>query len=396
MKIGIYGGSFNPIHRGHLTAAQSAAEQLGLDKLFLIPASVPPHKQLSADSADAHHRLEMTELSTAELHCKAEVLDIELKRSGKSYTSDTLRQLKELYPDDELWLLMGTDMFLSFHTWHEPEVITALASIGAFSRTEEGEDEEFAVQKAFLEREYGARVVTMENPRVIEISSTQVRSALPLGDGEEYLTPAVYGYILRNGLYGTKADLKNLPMEQLRAVALSYLKPKRIPHVLGTEEEAIRLAKRYGADVKDAQTAALLHDCTKKLSIEEQLALCERYGVELDELQRSALKLQHALTGAEVARHVYGVNDAVYEAIRWHTTGKANMSKLEKVIYLADYIEPTRDFPGVEELRRVVWEDLDRGLLMGLEMTIEEMAHWGNPVHVHTLNARDYLAQQLR
>ena len=396
MKIGIYGGSFNPIHRGHLTAAQSAAQQLGLDRLLLIPASVPPHKQLSADSATAQQRLEMTVLSTAELRCKAEVLDIEIKRSGKSYTSDTLRQLKAIYPDDELWLLMGTDMFLSFHTWHEPEVITALASIGAFSRTEEGEDKAFAAQKAFLERKYGARVVTMTNPDVIEISSTQVRAALPTGDGEEYLTPAVYGYILRHRLYGTKADLKHLTADELRAAALSHLKPKRMPHVLGTEQEAMRLAKRDGADVKDAQTAALLHDCTKKLSMEEQLALCEQYDVKLDALQRSALKLQHAMTGAEVARHVYGVNDAVYEAIRWHTTGKADMSLLEKVIYIADYIEPTRDFPGVDELRRVVWEDLDRGLLLGLEMTIEEMAHWGNPVHEDTVNARNYLAEQLR
>ena len=97
-----------------------------------------------------------------------------------------------------------------------------------------------------------------------------------------------------------------------------------------------------------------------------------------------------------MARGVYGVSDAVYEAIRWHTTGKADMTTLEKVIYLADYIEPTRDFPGVEQLRQVVWQDLDRGMLLGLEMTIEEMAHWGNPVHEDTLCARDFLVQQLR
>lgn len=396
MKIGIYGGSFNPIHRGHLTAAQSAAQQLGLDRLFLIPASVPPHKQLSADSASAQQRLEMTVLATAEMQCKVDVLDIELRRTGKSYTSDTLRELKEKYPDDELWLLMGTDMFLSLQTWHEPEVIMSLASIGAFSRTEEGEDEEFAAQKAFLEKTYGATVVTMENPRVIEISSTQVRAALPKGDGEEYLSAAVYGYILRHGLYGTKADMKQLTAEELRCVALSYLKPKRMPHVLGTAETAVQLARRYGADEEAAYVAALLHDCTKKLNIEEQLALCEQYGLQLDEMQRWALKLQHAITGAAVARHVFGVSDAVYEAIRWHTTGKADMTTLEKVIYLADYIEPTRDFPGVEELRKAIWEDLDRGLLLGLEMSIQEMKNWGNPVHEDTLRARDFLAEQLR
>ena len=396
MKIGIYGGSFNPIHRGHLTAAQSAAEQLGLDRLFLIPANVPPHKQLSADSAAAHHRLEMTVLATAEMKCKAEVLDIELCRTGKSYTSDTLRELKTQYPEDELWLLMGTDMFLSLHTWHEPEVIMSLASIAAFSRTEEGEDEEFARQEAFLEKTYGAQVTTLENPRVIEISSTEVRAALPRGDGEEFLTAAVYGYILRHGLYGTCADMKALTAEELRCVALSCLKPRRMPHVLGTAETAVQLARRYGADEEEARVAALLHDCTKKLSIDEQLALCEKYGVSLDPLQRSALKLQHAITGAEIARDVFGVSDAVYEAIRWHTTGKADMTTLEKVIYLADYIEPTRDFPGVEELRQVVWQDLDRGMLLGLEMTVEEMAAWGNPVHEDTLRARDFLAEQLR
>ena len=395
MKIGIYGGSFNPIHRGHLTAAQSAAEQLGLDKLFLIPASVPPHKELTADSAAAHHRLEMTVLSTAELNCAAEVLDIELKRQGKSYTSDTLRQLKELYPEDELWLLMGTDMFLSFHTWHEPEVITSLASIAAFSRTEEGEDEEFAAQEAFLEREYGANVVTLQNPRVIEVSSTQVRAALPLGEGEEYLTPAVYGYILRHKLYGTDEDLKHLPMDKLRAVALSHLKPSRMPHVLGTEFESARLAKLYGVDETDARVAALFHDCTKKLDMDEQLALCEQYGVELDEVQRSTLKLLHALTGAEIARHTYGVNDAVYNAIRWHTTGKEDMTKLEKVLYIADYMEPNREFPGVDDLRRAVWADLDGGTLLGLRMIIGEMERWDSVVHTNTYKARDYLAQQI-
>ena len=272
----------------------------------------------------------------------------------------------------------------------------SLASIGAFSRTVEGEDEEFAAQEKFLESTYGARVVTLENPQVIEVSSTQVRAALPKGDGEEYLTAAVYGYILRHGLYGTKADMKKLTVDELRCVALSYLKPKRMAHVLGTEEEAVRLARRYGVDEQEARTAALLHDCTKKLGLDEQLTLCEKYGVQLDEMQRWALKLQHAITGAAVARHVFGVSDAVYEAIRWHTTGKADMTTLEKVIYLADYIEPTRDFPGVEELRKVIWEDLDRGLLLGLEMSIQEMKNWGNPVHEDTLRARDFLAEQLR
>ena len=208
---------------------------------------------------------------------------------------------------------------------------------------------------------------------------------------ENLLPPAVYGYILRNHLYGTDVNLKNLTLSQLRPVALSYLKYKRIPHVLGTEQEAIRLATRYGADVEKARVAALLHDCTKKLDMPEQLALCRQYGIELDELEQKALKLLHAKTGAAIAREVFGVDDEIYRAIWWHTTGHADMTLLEKIIYLADYIEPSRDFPGVNDLRACVYEDLDRGMLMGLEMTIDEMTEMGNPVHHATMEARDWL-----
>ena len=93
----------------------------------------------------------------------------------------------------------------------------------------------------------------------------------------------------------------------------------------------------------------------------------------------------------QIARDGKISDDEIYNAILWHTTGKPDMTVLEKVIYLADFIEPTRDFPGVDALRRTVWEDLDRGLLMGLEMTVEEMEEMGNPIHVNTLAARDYL-----
>ena len=137
--------------------------------------------------------------------------------------------------------------------------------------------------------------------------------------------------------------------------------------------------------------AALLHDCTKKLDMERQLALCAQYHIRLDDLERHALKLLHAKTGAAIARDVFGVDDAVYWAIYWHTTGHADMTLLEKIIYLADYIEPSRDFPGVEDLRQAVHADLDGGLLKALNDSIQDMRQWGNPVHHNTLDARDYL-----
>lgn len=394
MKIGVYGGTFNPPHLGHLTAARAVFDLLKLDKLLLVPAGLPPHKALPAGSPTAEQRLEMTRLAAEQLGLgdRVQALDLELRRQGKSYTADTLSQIRELYPEAELWLLMGTDMFLTLQTWHEPEAIFAQAGIAAFGRTEEDTEELFSVQREYLYRTYpDARIFTLTIPGVVDISSTELREQLSADRGANLLAPAVYGYILREGLYGTGTDLKHLPLSKLRPVALSYLKHKRIPHVLGTEQEAIRLAERYGADVEKARVGALLHDCTKKLDMEAQLALCRHYGIQLDELEQKALKLLHAKTGAAIARDVFGVDEEIYSAILWHTTGHANMTLLEKILYLADYIEPSRDFPGVDKLRAVCYKDLDAGLLMGLEMTIGEMNAMGNPVHHATIEARDAL-----
>ena len=394
MKIGIYGGTFNPPHLGHVTAARAVFELLKLDRLLLVPDRLPPHKALPENSPSAQDRLEMTRLAGEQtgLGDRVQVLDLELKREGKSYTADTLEEIRRMYPADELWLLMGTDMFLTLQAWHDPQRILSLAGIAAFGRTEEDTEELFSVQRDYLYRTFpGARIFTLTIPGVVDVSSTELRDELRTGKGGAALPPAVYGYILRKGLYGVQADLKHLTLYQLRPVALSYLKYKRIPHVLGTEQEAIRLAERYGGDVEKARVAALLHDCTKKLDMEEQLALCRHYGIELDELEQKALKLLHAKTGAAIARDVFGVDEEIYHAIWWHTTGHANMTLLEKIIYLADYIEPSRDFPGVDKLRKVCYEDLDKGLLLGLDMSIQEMTEMGNPVHRATVEARDAL-----
>ena len=398
MKIGVYGGAFNPPHLGHITAAKAVFGLLQLDKLLVIPTGNPPHKTLPAGSPGPERRLEMTRLAMeqAGLGEKAEVLDLELRREGNSYTADTLARLKEQYPEDELWLLMGADMFLTLQAWHEPGRIFSLAGVAAFGRTEADTEDLFSVQRDYLCRTYPqARIFTLSIPGVVDVSSTELRQRLAKGEGGNLLAPAVYGYILREGLYGTTADLKRLPLEQLRPVALSCLNHRRIPHVLGTEQEAVRLAVRYGADVEKARRAALLHDCTKRLSKKEHLELCRQYGIPLDDVERKAGSLLHAKTGAEEARRVFGVDDEIYGAIRYHTTGMAHMSLLEKIIYLADYIEPSRDFPGVEKLRKACYEDLDKGLLKGLEMTIGKLEAEGGPIHHAAIEARDALKGKL-
>ena len=397
MKIGVYGGAFNPPHLGHITAARAVFELLKLDKLLVIPTGRPPHKTLPPGSPTPDQRLELSRLAAEQtgLGDRIEVLDLELRREGNSYTSDTLARLKERYPEDELWLLLGTDMFLTLQTWHEPGRILSLAGVAAFGRSEADTEELFSVQRDYLYRTYPqARIFTLSIPGVVDVSSTELRERLAKGKGGTLLAPAVYGFILREKLYGTSADLEHLSLEQLRPVALSCLNHRRIPHVLGTEQEAIHLAERWGADIAKARRAALLHDCTKKLNLAEQLAVAERFQVPLDSMERREIKLLHAKTGAGIAETVFGTDSEITGAIRWHTTGRAGMTLLEKVIYLADYIEPTRDFPGVEDLRRICYENLDAGLLLGLEMTIREMEERNAPIHPRTLEARDALKGQ--
>ena len=393
MKLGIYGGTFNPPHLGHLAAAQYALEALGLDELRFVPAAAPPHKALPAGSPAPEERLAMTEMAADSLLLpdRVGVSDMELARPGKSYTADTLRQLRAKYPEARLWLLMGTDMFLTLHQWREPEVIASLAGLCTFARAASDSLEALDAQAAYLQKTFGAETRVLRLPQVVEVSSTQLRDLLAKGEGQGYLAPAVYGYIVRHSLYGVHWDLKHLPDRELRACSYSMIRAKRIAHVQGTEGEAARLARRWGADEEKARRSAILHDCTKYLDMEEQLQLCAKYGIVLDDLERQAVKLLHAKTGACVARAVYGVSDDMYEAIFWHTTGKADMTLLEKILYIADYMEPTRDFPGVERLRALAYEDLDAAVCLGCEMSIQEMHDRGLPVHPNTVKARDWL-----
>ena len=129
-KIGIFGGTFNPPHLGHVLAAREVKQALSLDTVLFIPDAQPPHKEVPEGSPGPELRLELVRRAVAG-EDYAVVSDIELGRPGKSFTSDTLRELKKLYPHDTLYLIMGTDMFLSLHTWHEPEVICSLAVIAA-------------------------------------------------------------------------------------------------------------------------------------------------------------------------------------------------------------------------------------------------------------------------
>ena len=376
-RIGIFGGTFNPVHIGHIQAAKQALTALHLDRVLLIPDHIAPHKELPTGSPTPQQRLDMLRIAVQD-YPGLEISDIELRREGVSYTYLTIQELKQLYPNDQLVLLMGTDMFTSFDSWRNPEEILKNASLGVFCRGDKKEKQAIAAQTERMEA-MGAQVELAHND-VIAISSTQMRRLLAFRCAGSFLPEGVLEYIREYCLYNTRAQWKNLPMEALEPIVLSLLNPNRVAHVLGCRDTAVALAKRWGADETDAARAGILHDITKAIDGPLQLTLCEAYGKILDDFSRKYPKTLHALTGSLVAERIFGENKAVVDAIAYHTTGKADMNLLEMIIYVADYMEPNRDFPGVETLRQLAFSDIQAALRLGLEMTLEHLKEQGSEV----------------
>ena len=367
----MFGGTFNPPHSGHVAAACACVRQLRLDKLLLVPTAVPPHKQLPALTATSEQRLEMAAL-VSQLIPNAEASDIELARGGASYTKITLDTLRETYPDDELWLIMGTDMLESFHQWREPEGICALARLAVCAR-DEGDRQKIADAVQRLSEQFGARIDIIDNVP-LPMSSTAARSG-----SERKLPECIAEYIAERCLY--------LDIDALREQVRGVLGEKRFAHTLGCENLAARLAQIYGADERVCRTSALLHDITKELSFEQQLRLCEKWSIIHDYDSDNIQAVIHADTGAEVAAREYRMGRTVCSAIRKHTVGDCDMSLTDKIIYIADACEETRRYPGAAELRELALRDIDAAVIANMEQTIQRLANLGKKPYYKTEKA---------
>ena len=183
-------------------------------------------------------------------------------------------------------------------------------------------------------------------------------------------------------------------MRRLEQTCRPLYKLQRWIHAEGCSRTAAALARKYGADETAAARAGILHDMTKALTPEQQAQFCRRYALEITQDEQISPELLHAKTAAYAAEHIFGEAPEICGAIRWHTTGRPDMTTLEKIIYIADYVEPTRDFPGVDALREAVWRDLDEGVLLGLEQTLRLLESQGRSVCSASHAARDYLVRE--
>lgn len=384
--IAVFGGTFNPIHIGHEQMLSKVCDLNFIDEVLLIPSKIPPHKSVDFLANDKY-RMDMCRV-VAEKYNKVKVSDIEINREGKSYTIDTLRTLNALYNDLRFYLVIGGDMVTSFTEWREYESILELAGLIVFSRTTT-ETENFNRSVMHL-RNLGADVKIID-VEIADISSTEIRNKISdLLFLQNNLPKEVFKYLLSNNIYKSC-----LSIDDYKKILREKLDDYRYNHSLCVADEAVHLAEIYGCNKDNAYLAGLLHDITKNSSAEEHLKIFESFDIILSVVEKNSKKLWHAISGSAFVKEMLGIqNSEIVSAIRYHTTGKSDMTLLEKIIYVADFTSCDRDYPDVDVMRALSRKSLEDAMIYALDYTIRELSEKGATVHPDTIDAYNYLINQ--
>ncbi|SDH44126.1 nicotinate-nucleotide adenylyltransferase [Pseudobutyrivibrio sp. 49] len=394
MRIGIYGGTFNPIHNTHIEIAKAALEQYNLDKVYLLVAGTPPHKNTAESVADIC-RLEMVELAIRD-EKDLFIDDREIYRAGKSYSYITMTELKNEHPKDDIFFIMGSDSLLNFKDWVNPEIISQTATILVAPRL--GDDFDLLSKvideyRKVFEGEFG--LIDYE-PN--EISSSKIRADF-YDDIKvrDCLRTEVILYIINHNLYSKYTysydDILKLSEEMKKA-----LKPGRYIHTLGVATTAYALALKWNYPAYTAMVAGMLHDSAKCISDEERLNICESNNIPISDIERKYPHLLHGKVGAHFCSTKYNVFDPqIAHAITVHTTGCPDMNLLDEIIFVADYIEPGRDKqPRLDILRSVAYTDLDECVYMILEDSVAYLNNNPDMVDPTTVDTYNYYKQYMK
>ncbi|MBQ6601358.1 MAG: bis(5'-nucleosyl)-tetraphosphatase (symmetrical) YqeK, partial [Clostridia bacterium] len=337
--------------------------------------NTPPHK-VSKDLADGVHRVKMCELLFGEDYY--EISDIELKREGKSYTVDTVTELKKLYPCDELFLIIGADMLMSFDRWYRYEDILSAVKLCVTARDDEVKAADlYDYAKKALKLDTKNDEIIIADVEPIVCSSTDVRENLAQGlDVSKLISVEVFNYARLNLLYES-------PYMNYKRLLRDKLDDYRFLHSLNVAESALLLARMYGGDEKKSYFAGLVHDIMKNATKEEQLQIMEKGDIILSRTEKNNSKLWHAMAGEAYLRTEMGITDKeILSAVRYHTTGKAGMSLLDKIIYIADYISAERNYPDVNVMRELALnEGLDEAALYALKYSFASLSQQERLIH---------------
>ncbi|KUH47375.1 nicotinate-nucleotide adenylyltransferase [Mycoplasmopsis meleagridis] len=330
MKIGLYGGSFNPVHSGHIKIANLAINELNLDKLIFIPAAVNPFKK-KQKNAPSHDRINMLNLAI-ENSKKMEISDFEIKRGGISYTFETIRYFKNKFKDHELFFIMGSDLLAKLHKWENIDEIAKKCQLVVFRRQKR-------IPTSNIKK-FNIKVLKNE---IFSESSTSIRN------GFLEQTPwKVNEYIGKNYLYAFELVHNILKVD-----------PKRAKHCVKAAEFASKLAKNLNYNVKVAYHAGLFHDIAKRFSEEFSYNLIKKYTKNFSK-EKYPKEFLHQVCGALWVEKIYkNDNKELIHAISIHTSLDLELNLLDKIIFVADKICDGRAFEGVQKLRKLALENFD-------------------------------------
>lgn len=383
-RIGLMGGSFNPIHQRHLDIAQCALTEGRLSCILFIPTGNPPHKHEGL--VPAEDRFEMTRLAVMGNH-RFTASRIELDRACVIYSVDTLRAIHEQRPTAELYYIIGEDTLLDLPNWRAPDEVFQLCRFLVCRRSTQ-DASAHPIRKSLEAR--GAKLSFLSLPP-LDISSTHLREALDQGEAPPEIVPQVMEYIRIMGLYGITAS----PPEgaDIYPRLKQALSDKRLLHSLLVSFAARQLARQHGLSEDKAALAALLHDCAKCLTLPQLQQIAKEHRLLLDKETLQSENLLHGPVGAAIAEDTYGITDPnVLSAIRCHTTGKVGMLPLDMVIYLADKIEPSRRaYPALETVRQLAEKSLVEAMRYSLHSTLTYIQSHHNTPHPSTQQTAEWL-----
>ena len=394
MRIGIYGGSFDPVHNGHIAMVNSALKSGFVDLVIVIP-SVRNNFKLYANKLPPPYRLCMMQETIEGLGIKeCFVSDIEYDIEGVSYTAVVLEKLtsdayikdfltsngikkKKAEESHEFYWIMGSDTLGTFETWYKPGEILKYATLLAAVRPGDSTDVDKAADS--IKKNLGGKVEIFRLDGV-DCSSSEITTT---GDFSKVPAPA-REFIERHALYTENTKLSGVSEDARKQFFESavwmykYLGAKRLLHTLNVGYLSAHLADVFGCDKDKALIAGALHDCAKELPIEKQLELAKKYSGDLF----TEKKLLHSPAGATFAKEEFGIEDKeILDAICYHTTGRGDMSILEKIVYLADKIEPSRNYTDLTPIREAAEKDLDSAMRMTAAAVRDKFVSQGRDIH---------------
>ncbi len=386
-RIGILAGAFDPVHSGHIHLGQSVLDTGIIDTLLLIPVCSSSRNACGADFSDRWKMLVSA--------CACDERLIPFRPDPDSFCPDSppsvLRCLKKQYSGDSLYYVLGSDELKSLSSRQQIQDLLSLCPL-LVCPADGGED----LKK--LKEEAGRLPVQAESMHIVPVeplpvSSSSVRDAFSSGVMPEGLDPSVLEYCTCKGLYGYPRRLDQIDpwIDRL----FDSLKPGRFAHSLSVAFTARRLAEQHGLDSLKAEQAGLLHDCAKCLPLNEMQRIAVDFGLTDDPSILESGALLHSLVGAWIAENRYGMSDPdVLDAIRYHNTGMAGMSRLAMCVCLSDSIEPLRkQYPLLDQIRSLSEVSIERALLLSLERTADYVSARGRYLHPRTQNAIRWLKE---